>query len=250
MDTKKQQSGFLLIDKPSSWTSFDIVAKLRGITKVKKIGHAGTLDPLATGLLIVAIGKDATKHISKYMKLDKVYETTMILGKISTTYDADGEISEFRIKNLESRIKNLKTSHEELGTRNREQVSQKDLEETINKFKGKISQIPPMYSAKKVKGKKLYELARKGIEVERESINIEIFDISLLDFTYPKSTIRVYCSTGTYIRSLVHDIGQVLGVGAYVEELRRIKIGDFDVNSAHNIKDITAKNWLNLLREM
>lgn len=234
MDNQNPQSGFFLIDKPKTWTSFDVCAKLRGITKVKKIGHAGTLDPLATGLLIIAIGKDATKQISKYMKLDKIYETTFVMGKISTTYDADGEITD-SIQNSEFRIQKNNN------------VKKEDLKKTLNIFKGSITQTPPMFSAKKVKGKKLYELARKGIEIERDPINVEIHNIEILDYNYPKATIRVHCSTGTYIRSLVHDIGQKLGVGAYVEELRRLKIGDFDVNLAHNIKDIQQTNWKNFL---
>ncbi|MFW0862732.1 MAG: tRNA pseudouridine(55) synthase TruB [Candidatus Komeilibacteria bacterium] len=215
------ESGYILIDKPKTWTSFDVVAKLRNITGIKKIGHAGTLDPIATGLLIVAIGRDATKHIEELMKLDKVYIVKAKLGEVSDTYDADGEI----------KIKENK------------EISEDELLKVVNKYIGEIEQVPPMYSAKKVKGKKLYELARQGKEIERQAVKINISDIKLLDFTNPYFELEVSCGSGTYIRSLVHDIGQDLNMGAVMYELRRTRIGKYDIQKAVQIEQLTKDNW-------
>ena len=215
-------SGFILIDKPPDWTSHDIVAVLRRITGIKKIGHAGTLDPFATGLLIVGIGRPATKRIDEFKHMPKQYTTTIHLGATSNTQDKTGDITQTP-NPLTPPIETIQT--------------------TINTFLGKQQQIPPMFSAKKVKGKKLYELARKGIEIERQPNDIEIFSIDLLNYTWPKLQIHVACSTGTYIRTLAHDIGQSLGTGAYCEELRRTAIGDYTVENAQPIKSITADNW-------
>lgn len=225
----KQQSGFILIDKPKNWTSFDVVAKLRSITGVKKIGHAGTLDPIATGLLIVAIGRESTKQIDKYMKMDKVYIAKAKLGETSDTYDADGKIVETQS------ITSLRNT------------SKQTILNVLPNFVGDIQQIPPMFSAKKVGGKKLYELARQGKEIERKPININISKIDLLNFDYPWFEIEVHCSTGTYIRSLIYDIGQKLEVGAVMYELRRIKIGNFDIKKAVQIERLNRNNWTNFL---
>lgn len=225
----KQQSGFILIDKPKNWTSFDVVAKLRSITGVKKIGHAGTLDPIATGLLIVAIGRESTKQIDKYMKMDKVYIAKAKLGETSDTYDADGKIVETQS------IASLRNT------------SKQTILNVLPNFVGDIQQIPPMFSAKKVGGKKLYELARQGKEIERKPININISKIDLLNFDYPWFEIEVHCSTGTYIRSLIYDIGQKLEVGAVMYELRRIKIGNFDIKKAVQIERLNRNNWTNFL---
>lgn len=227
------KSGFLLIDKPQGWTSFDIVAKLRGITKVKKIGHAGTLDPLATGLLLIAIGRKATREIQQYVKLDKVYTTTAILGAVSDSYDADGTIYKEGNEFTEGQGWKI-LSYEPSG---------EEIEQVVQTFQGKIQQVPPMYSAKKVGGKKLYELAREGKVIEREPSNIEIYKVEITRYEYPEVDITVHCSTGTYIRSLVHDIGQQLGVGAYINVLRRTHIADFDVKDAWQIEDITRDNF-------
>lgn len=236
MDTIEQPSGFLLIDKPQEWTSFDVIGKLRGVLRIKKIGHAGTLDPLATGLLIVAVGRAATKRIDEFVKQDKVYETTGILGEITDSYDAEGnhykeegEIPEF----LQG--ENWKIS--------KEIPTLEGLEKSLEKFTGEQQQIPPMFSAKKVQGKKLYELAREGKIIKRDASQITIQDLKLLSYEYPEFTLEVKCSSGTYIRSLVHDIGQDLEVGAYIKDLRRTQIGGFHVKDAWKIEDITKENF-------
>lgn len=228
MSDKKR--GFILIDKQSGWTSHDVVSKLRGITGIKKIGHAGTLDPLATGLLIVAIGREATCKLETYMKADKVYLVTGIFGSVSTTYDADGVLSDFVPGNGD----NL-SSRERLPSR-------EEFESKLNFFKGQQQQIPPMYSAKKIDGKKLYELARLGKSVERKPCEIFIYENKLIRYDYPEFDLSVQCSSGTYIRTLVHDIGYAFGLGAYVSVLRRIRSGNFHVDSAYKINDLNSEN--------
>jgi len=227
-------SGFLLIDKPVDWTSHDVVAYLRGVTKIKKIGHAGTLDPFATGLLIVGVGRQATKRLDEFKNLGKTYVAEVQLGATSDTYDKTGTIKKVQ----SSKFK----------------VQKEKIEETLKSFLGKQQQIPPMYSAKKVQGKKLYELARKGIEIERQPNEIEIFNLELLP-PYEGELegvfrVSVECSTGTYIRTLVHDIGQTLGVGAYCAELRRTAIGDYVVDGAPGPKEVTKENWKTLLKQI
>ncbi|MFA7315074.1 MAG: tRNA pseudouridine(55) synthase TruB [Candidatus Magasanikbacteria bacterium] len=214
---------FLLIDKETEWTSNDVVAFLRGRfkreTKVKKlkIGHAGTLDPFATGLLIVGVGKEATTRLDEFKNLDKTYEATFRLGETSTTQDPEGEIT--------------KTNF--FG-----EITLEQAQTVLDNFLGKQKQIPPMHSAKKIKGKRLYELARQGIEIKREACDIEIHHIKLLDFKYPELKMEVKCSTGTYIRQLAQDIGEALGCGAYCLELRRTRIGDYKIEDAIGVKNI------------
>jgi tRNA pseudouridine55 synthase len=203
-------SGMLLIDKPSNITSFEVVKILRKILNVKKAGHCGTLDPLANGLLLVLFGK-ATKLQNKFMKKDKVYSSSFLLGVTTDTYDLDGNI----------------TSIEEIPNLNDEKI-----EVLVNKFKGKISQIPPMYSALKVKSQKLCNLARKGIEIKRDVREITIYEIDILSFDKNIINVRVHCSSGTYIRCLAKDLGDILGCGAVVKTLRREKISNFDVKDA------------------
>lgn len=224
MKDLEQKSGFLLVDKPVAWTSFDVVAKLRSITGIKKIGHAGTLDPFATGLLIVAVGRSATKQIDDFVKLDKVYETELFLGASSSTHDPEGEIVERSIS-----TKNIPSSE--------------SIEKVTDKFIGKQKQIPPMYSAKKVGGKKLYELARIGKEIERAPEDIEILDIEILDYDWPSLKLCVHCSSGTYIRVLGADIGEALSTGAYLKTLRRIKIGKHSVEEAKKVSELNESSW-------
>lgn len=223
MENENQKFGFMLIDKPVGPTSFNIIAKLRKITNLKKIGHAGTLDPFANGLLIVAIGRQATKEISKYVKLDKEYLATLVLGAVTDTYDNEGEIQKFNV--------------------NKADFTEEKISIVVKKFIGKQKQIPPMFSAKKVGGKKLYQLARQGKVVEREPSDINIFELEVVEYSWPKLKIRVKCSSGTYIRSLGHDIGQALGCGAYLDELRRTKIGEFDIKEAFKLENLTNDNW-------
>jgi len=221
-----KQSGFLLINKPTGPTSHDIVDQLRRITGIKKIGHAGTLDPFAEGLLILAIEREATREISKFVKQDKEYIATLKLCGISDTYDRAG-----KIKKTEQSI----------------QPSLEEIKKILKTFIGDTEQLPPMFSAKKVKGKKLYELARKGIEIKREPHKIKIYNIEILDYSFPLLKIKVKCSYGTYIRTLAHDIGQMLLCGAYLEELQRTAIGDFKIENALDIKKLTSKNWSEFL---
>ncbi len=215
------ENGFLLINKPATWTSHDVVGYMRRVTHIKRIGHAGTLDPFATGLLIVAIGRENTKRLDEFKDLEKTYIATLRLGATSDTYDKTGLITELSDR----------------------KISLEEIQKILPDFVGAQEQLPPMYSAKKVDGKKLYKLARKGIEVERKAHHITIYDIELLDYTFPELKIRVRCSTGTYIRSLVQDIGQKLGVGAYCEELERVSIGEYSLENATPIKDFSRDSW-------
>jgi len=178
---------FLLIDKETQWTSNDVVAFLRGKLKIKKIGHAGTLDPFATGLLIVGVGKESTIRLDEFKNLDKTYEAILQLGEISTTQDPEGKIEKTNFSG---------------------QITLEQVQTVLDNFLGKQKQTPPMHSAKRVKGQRLYKLARQGIEIEREAVDIEIYNIKLLDYKYPKLKIEIKCSTGTYIRQLAQDIGE------------------------------------------
>lgn len=220
-----KENGFLLVNKPATWTSHDVVGYLRKVTRIKRIGHAGTLDPFASGLLIVAIGRENTKRLDEFKGLNKTYIATLHLGSVSDTFDRDGVISVVSDKN----------------------ISLDEIENVLEKFRGAQEQLPPMYSAKKVDGKKLYKLARKGIEVERKPHHITIFDIQLVEYSYPLLKLEIRCSTGTYVRTLAHDIGQRLGVGAYCEELERTQIGEFPVENAMPVKDFSRDNWKNCL---
>lgn len=219
-------TGFLLIDKPADWTSHDIVGYLRKITKIKTIGHAGTLDPFATGLLIVGVGRAATKRLDEFKDMKKTYSTTVQFGAISDTYDRTGKIE---VINKQITI-------------NKEQV-----EQILNSFIRTQEQFPPMYSAKKIQGQKLYQLARKGIEVQRKTHTITIFSLKLKDISDSKIEIEVECSAGTYIRTLVHDIGQKLGCGAYCENLRRTKIGEYNVKDAIDVRNLSSEDWSSFL---
>lgn len=213
-------SGFLLVDKPVGPTSHDIVDAARRVLHTRKIGHAGTLDPFASGLLILAVGK-MTKEISKFVGLDKAYEATLKLGASSDTMDRTGVITEQ--KDCAS-------------------VSKETFEKALEGFRGDIDQVPPMYSAKKVGGKKLYELAREGVEIERKPVRVTIHELELVDYAWPVAKIRTRVSSGTYIRALADDLGKALGCGAYLEELRRTKIGNFDVMDAVKKEDIAPQS--------
>ncbi len=201
----------ILADKPQGWTSFDVVNKirwkLRHLTGVKKIkvGHAGTLDPMATGLLIVCCGK-ATKSIAEFQDLPKTYTGTLKLGATTPSYDAETE---------------------EDQQYPYEHITETRLEAARQKFTGKIEQIPPMYSAIKVKGQPLYKLARKGKTIERKARQVEIYSFAFRQIRLPYIDFEVQCSKGTYIRSLAHDLGQALGSGAYLTALRRTAIGPY-----------------------
>ncbi|MFA5854135.1 MAG: tRNA pseudouridine(55) synthase TruB [Patescibacteria group bacterium] len=204
-----ETSGFLLVDKPVGPTSHDIVDKVRRALHTRKVGHAGTLDPFASGLLILAVGA-MTKQLSNFVGLDKAYEATMHLGASSDTMDRTGKVEQ----------KECAVVSEELFLK------------TLEKFRGEIDQTPPMFSAKKIGGKKLYELAREGKEIERPPVRVTIHELELVSYSWPTAVIRTRVSSGTYIRALADDIGKALGCGAYLEELRRTKIGTYSVENA------------------
>lgn len=219
------KSGFMLINKPKGITSHDVVDKLRKIAGIKKIGHAGTLDPIASGLLILGIA-DSTKKLSKFLKQDKEYIVKIKLGAVSTTYDRDGKIT--LLKNFEI-------------------PSKEKIMLSLKKFKGKIKQTPPIFSAKKIKGRKYYELARKGEKFTPAPIEVEIKKISIIDYNFPYLILKVKCSSGTYIRSLADDLGKNLNCGGYVEELCRTKIGSYSLNKSVKLSYLNSKNWTSFL---
>lgn len=228
MSTFKKTSGFLLINKPaasagrpSGPTSHDVIDQLRRITGVRQIGHAGTLDPFASGLLLVGVG-EATKLLRHYVGLDKKYVATLRLGAVSDTYDRTGKIKKIQGTRCPAmrRAGKIQTN------------SKLQIQKILKSFVGKQKQVPPMYSAKKVGGRKLYELARAGKEINREPADIEIYDLRLIAYDYPLLTIYYRVSSGTYIRSLTHDIGARLGTGAYLEELQRTAIGEFKLKDS------------------
>lgn len=204
----------ILIDKPAGMSSFGVVARVRGRLKAEfghkvKVGHTGTLDPFATGLLIILTGK-MTKRSAEFLKLDKTYEATMKLGHTSTTGDPEGEIQPCSQK----------------------AVSLEEIEEALKSFTGKITQTPPRYSAIKINGERAYKLARKGEDFEVPSREVEIYKIRVIGYNYPELRISCDVSSGTYIRTLAEDIGRELGTGAYLTELRRTRVGDYDVKDA------------------
>ncbi len=214
----------LLFDKPLKWTSFDIVKKVRILTKVKKVGHAGTLDPLATGLLIVCTGK-FTKKINEYMGMEKEYTGTITLGSTTPTYDLEKEPENFK-----------DTSH----------LSNEMLFNATHQFIGDILQMPPQHSAIKKDGKRLYESARLGIEVKVDPRPVTIKEFVLTKIEMPVVHFKVVCSTGTYIRSLANDFGAALGVGGYMSGLCRTRIGNFEVKDAFNL--ISFEEMVNKIR--
>ncbi len=208
-------NGIINIYKEPGYTSHDVVARLRGILHTRKIGHTGTLDPMAEGVLPVCVG-DATKLCESFTDHDKEYVAGMILGETYDTLDITGVIQE-----------------------KREVMSTKDeIVKAVRSFIGGYDQVPPMYSARKVGGRKLYDLARSGVVVERRSVFVQIYDIDILDISIPHVMIRVKCGKGTYIRSLIDDIGKVLGCGAAMETLTRTKVGEFTAEDAYRIDDI------------
>jgi len=204
-----------LINKSLYWTSFDAVRKIRNLIKVKKVGHAGTLDPLATGLLIICTGK-FTKKINEYMAREKEYTGSFTLGAVTPTYDLESE--PVQVKSVES-------------------ISSEQIFNATQKFTGEILQTPPAHSAIKVEGKRVYELARKGQEVKLEPRKITIKEFEIMGIELPVVQFRVVCSTGTYIRSLANDFGQVLGCGAYLSGLCRTRIGEFLLSDAMTVEE-------------
>ena len=209
-----QASGLLLIDKPGSWTSHDVVAKLRGVLGTRKVGHAGTLDPLATGLLLIGVGR-ATRLLRFLSDLPKSYEGEAVLGVETTTLDADGDV--------------IRRSPVAIGA--------ETLRRTMAAFTGDLDQAPPAYSAVKVGGVKMYEAARRGEAVRAEPRPVRVDEFALRRFDTPVFAFTVRCSSGTYVRSLVADVGAALGCGAHLSALRRTAIGPFDVRGAGSPDD-------------
>lgn len=221
MDTNNTflEGQVLLIDKPLQWTSFDVIQKIRKIIQVRKVGHAGTLDPLATGLLIVCTGK-FTKRINEFMAREKEYTGSFTLGATTTTYD------------LESVPQNLKSI---------ENITEEQIIKTTELFTGDILQVPPAHSAIKVDGKRVYELARQGKEVKLEPRKVAIKEFEITRIALPEVYFRVVCTTGTYIRSLANDFGEALGCGAHLSSLCRTRIGEFLNSDAMSIEMLAEK---------
>ena len=208
-------NGILLIDKPAGWTSSDVVAKLRGVLHERRIGHSGTLDPMATGLLVVFVGR-ATRAVEFAESHEKRYLASLRPGLVTDTQDVTGT---------------------QIGGSPRA-LSDAELEDALRRFRGEIDQIPPMYSAIKVKGQKLYEIARRGGEVERKPRRVRIGELRLLGRDGEDVLLDVRCSKGTYIRTLCHDIGQTLGCGACMSALRRLEAGDFSLEDAYTLEAV------------
>jgi len=211
----------LLFDKPKGWSSFDVVKMIRSNIRIKKVGHAGTLDPLATGLLILCTGKH-TKQIQYIQETEKVYETVFKLGVTTASYDAE---------------------QPEENQQDASHIKVADIEAALTQFRGDIIQVPPIYSAVKIDGKRAYKSARKGREVKLRKRFVSVYEFELIDqgLEAPFFAARIRCSKGTYIRSLVHDLGQALGVGAYITELKRTRIGDHRLEDAWQIDDFVKK---------
>ncbi len=216
--------GFLVVDKPSGITSHDVVSFIRRKFNMRRVGHAGTLDPLATGVLIILLGK-ATKLFDKFSGFDKAYEATLTLGMRTDTADIQGNI---------------------LNRSPVEGLTNEQIEEAFLRFVGNIEQTPPMVSAVKVNGKRLYKLARKGIEVKREPRKIRIDLLKVINFSLPEVKFYMECSKGTYVRKFAEDVGDVLGCGGCISQIRRTKIGCYTIESAVKLEDVNEsyiRHW-------
>jgi tRNA pseudouridine55 synthase len=209
--------GIILVDKPAGMTSFGVVARIRRVLsqqagKKVKVGHTGTLDPFATGLMILVTGVEC-RNAGTYTKLDKVYEATFALGQVSTTGDPEGEVTDVSA----------------------EQPARERVEQALQQFTGEIRQRPPIFSAIKINGQRAYKLARDGKEIEMPERAVTVYSLDLIDYYYPEVKVRAHVSSGTYIRSLAVDIGEVLGTGAYCSQLRRTRIADYDIADARQL---------------
>jgi tRNA pseudouridine55 synthase len=212
----RSSDNLILIDKPKQWSSFDVVKKIRYMTRIKKVGHGGTLDPFATGLLILGTGKE-TKALSKISNSTKEYIASVEFGRATDTHDITGNI--LKQVTVTGKIK---------------------IKPILDSFIGEFEQIPPMFSAKKVGGKRLYKFARKGIEIERKAQNIKIYELTLLEEQDCCIDIYVKCSKGTYLRTLAHDIGEKSGYGACLKDLRRIAIDTYRIDKALSVEDFDS----------
>jgi tRNA pseudouridine55 synthase len=226
-DFDSLQNGFLvLIDKPVDWTSFDVCKKIRNIVKVKKVGHAGTLDPFATGLLLIGVGK-GTKLMSSFIDSSKRYEAQILFGKATDTFDITGKITN-------------EMNDFDLGL--------EQIEDALKKFSGEIKQMPPMYSAKKIQGKALYKYARKGIEVDRKEQIVNIFEVYISKWQKPLLNIELHVSKGTYIRSYANDLGMELQVPAVLNKLKRTMINEYHLKDSFTIEQF-ATFWERVSKE-
>ncbi|MDZ4715748.1 MAG: tRNA pseudouridine(55) synthase TruB [Cytophagales bacterium] len=219
---EENEERLLLVNKPLEWTSFDVVNKLRSILRIKKIGHAGTLDPLATGLLILCTGK-MTKKIDSYQGLEKEYTGTLVLGQTTPSYDLETEPS---------------PPADISGT------TEQAVRDATRSFLGSIQQVPPAHSSIKIGGKRAYSLARAGQHVELKARTVDIREFEITGWASPEVRFRVVCSKGTYIRSLAHDLGKKLGVGAYLSQLCRTRIGTYHLSQAATLEEIAAAESL------
>jgi tRNA pseudouridine55 synthase len=210
--------GVIVIDKPEGWTSHDVVGKMRGVARTKKIGHLGTLDPIATGVLPLVIGR-ATRLAQFYTRSDKVYEGTVRFGWSTDSYDRAGEM---------------------VGERIEKRVDPAELEAALDRFRGEFLQTPPPVSAKKIAGRRAYELARQHVPVELAPAPVNIYELTVLSMDGDTARLRVHCSGGTYVRSIAHDLGAALGCGAHLAELRRLASGEFEIARAHTISELEA----------
>jgi tRNA pseudouridine55 synthase len=210
--------GVIVVDKPEGWTSHDVVAKVRGIARTKRIGHLGTLDPIATGVLPLVIEK-ATRLAQFYTRSDKIYEGTVRFGWATDTYDRAGA---------------------PVGEKREVQVDATELEALLERFRGEIWQAPPPVSAKKVGGKRAYDLARQAVAVELEPVKVSVYEFTLLGVEGAVARLRAHCSGGTYMRSLAHDLGQLMGCGAHLEDLRRTASAEFDIADARTLEQLQS----------
>ena len=213
-------NGILIVNKPKGMTSHDVVGRVRRCFRMKRVGHAGTLDPMATGVLVILLGK-STKLFGKFEAFDKAYKATLILGTKTTTADTEGKV---------------------LATKDYSQITREAVEKVLTQFVGDIEQIPPMVSAVKIKGKRLYELARKGIEVERQPRQIRISCLKMLSFAPPEVSLFLECSKGTYVRQLAEDVGERLGSVACISQIERTKVGPFTLEEAVALDEVAIKH--------
>jgi len=220
------ETGFLIINKPTGITSFDVIRQLRKITGVKKIGHCGTLDPLASGVLICAVGRGATKKISLFLKSDKEYIARIKLGEKSNTFDSEGKIEKVEFSRM---------------------PVCSDIENVLKKFIGEIEQMPPIFSAKKIKGRRACDLVRAGEKVRLNPAIVKIYNIKVISFRWPYLTIKLNCGSGTYVRSLANDMGDTLGVGGILVGLERTKIKNIGIKKTIALERLSFKTWQDYL---
>ncbi len=235
--------GILIINKPSDWTSFDVVAKIRNKLNVKKVGHTGTLDPMATGVLVLCLGK-ATKLAQQITGTDKEYIGEVTLGATSNTDDAEGKITTNDAMTNDAMTNDAMTNDAMTNDAmtNDQLPDLEKIQNVLGKFQGTIMQTPPIFSAKKIKGQRAYKLARQGKEVKLKPVEITIHEMELLAYKWPIVRLRILCSKGTYIRSLARDIGKELGVGGYLSKLERTKVGDYTIDQSVSIEKASEEH--------